>query len=49
MDTRLKDNEWIILHAVWQENPIDLKSIIRYVQEGDEGGQEQSLQPRHYL
>ena len=32
MDTRLKDNEWIILHAVWQENPIDLKSIIRYVQ-----------------
>ena len=32
MDTRLKDNEWIILHAVWHENPIDLKSIIRYVQ-----------------
>ncbi len=32
MDTRLKDNEWIILHAVWKENPIDLKSIIRSVQ-----------------
>ena len=33
MDTRLKDNEWIILHAVWKQNPIDLKSIIRSVQE----------------
>jgi predicted transcriptional regulator len=32
MDTRLKDNEWIILHAVWKQNPIDLKSIIRSVQ-----------------
>ena len=33
MDTRLKDNEWIILHAVWKQNPIDLKSITRSVQE----------------
>ena len=33
MDTRLKDNEWIILHAVWKQNPIDLKTIIRSVQE----------------
>ena len=35
MDTRLKDNEWIILHAVWKRNPIDLKSIIRSVQESN--------------
>ena len=33
MDTRLKDNEWIILQAVWKQKPIDLKSIIRSVQE----------------
>ncbi len=37
MDTRLKDNEWIILRAVWKQNPIDLKSIIRLVQESEPG------------
>ena len=37
MDKRLKDNEWIILHAVWKRNPIDLKSIIRSVQEDNPG------------
>ena len=33
MDRRLKDNEWIILQTLWQENPQDMKSIIRNVQQ----------------
>lgn len=37
MDTRLKDNEWIILHAVWKQNPSDMKTIIRLVQEDNPG------------
>ncbi|MBQ7278050.1 MAG: BlaI/MecI/CopY family transcriptional regulator [Clostridia bacterium] len=37
MDARLKDNEWIILHAVWKENPVDLKTIIRLVQQSNPG------------
>ena len=28
MDTRLKESEWIILQALWQEAPLDLKGII---------------------
>jgi len=32
MDTRLKESEWIILQVLWQEAPLDLKSIITRVQ-----------------
>ena len=32
MDTRLKESEWIILQALWQESPLDLKGIIASVQ-----------------
>lgn len=32
MDTRLKESEWIILQTLWQESPLDLKSIITRVQ-----------------
>jgi BlaI family transcriptional regulator, penicillinase repressor len=32
MDTRLKESEWIILQVLWQEAPLDLKSIISRVQ-----------------
>ncbi len=32
MDKRLKDNEWIILSALWKEHPMDMKGIIRSVQ-----------------
>jgi len=32
MDTRLKESEWIILQVLWQEAPLDLKSIIARVQ-----------------
>ena len=32
MDKRLKDNEWIILKALWKEHPMDMKGIIRSVQ-----------------
>lgn len=31
MDTRLKESEWIILQALWQESPLDLKGIIASV------------------
>ena len=33
MDKRLKDNEWIILKALWKEHPMDMKGIIRSVRE----------------
>lgn len=32
MDARLKESEWIILQALWQESPLDLKGIIARVQ-----------------
>lgn len=32
MDTRLKESEWIILQALWQQSPLDLKGIIARVQ-----------------
>lgn len=32
MDRRLKESEWIILQALWQEAPLDLKGIIALVQ-----------------
>ncbi len=32
MDKRLKDNEWIILSALWREHPMDMKGIIQSVQ-----------------
>ncbi len=32
MDTRLKDSEWIILQALWEKAPLDLKGIIAHVQ-----------------
>ena len=32
MDTRLKESEWIILQALWQDAPQDLKGIIANVQ-----------------
>ncbi len=31
MDTRLKESEWILLQALWQEGPLDLRGIIAYV------------------
>ena len=33
MDTRLKDSEWIILRALWEKSPLDLKGIIARVQQ----------------
>ena len=33
MDKRLKDSEWIILRALWERFPLDMKGIIRVVQE----------------
>ena len=32
MDKRLKDSEWIILRALWEQSPLDLKGIIAAVQ-----------------
>lgn len=32
LDTRLKDSEWIILQALWENAPLDLKGIIDSVQ-----------------
>lgn len=32
MDTRLKDSEWIILQALWEQAPLDLRGIIAHVQ-----------------
>lgn len=32
MDKRLKDSEWIILRALWENAPLDLKGIIAAVQ-----------------
>ena len=37
MDTRLKESEWIILQALWQESPLDLKGIIAHVQAQNPG------------
>lgn len=35
MDKRLKDSEWIILRALWNNAPMDLKDIISSVQSAD--------------
>jgi len=35
MDKRLKDSEWIILRALWNNTPMDLKDIISSVQSAD--------------
>ena len=32
MDTRLKDNEWILLNVLWKKHPLDMKEIIAGVQ-----------------
>ena len=32
MDKRLKDSEWIILRALWNNAPLDLKDIVASVQ-----------------
>ena len=32
MDGRLKDSEWIILRALWGEEPLDMKRVVERVQ-----------------
>lgn len=32
MDTRLKDNEWILLSVLWEESPLGMMEIIERVQ-----------------
>lgn len=35
MDTRLKDNEWILLNVLWKKHPMDMKEIISTVQKNE--------------